>query len=240
MGKGGTPAGVFLIVRPVSRGGIIQMIDLRQCHVILGSKSPRRKRILEENFCLTDFVVAGSDFAEDLPHTAFASPADYALATARGKADSLVDDIIQGRRVVDSSKPWVLICADSIFAHGENIVEKPKSLAEAREWLCERFRGDDQCIDALTGVVVVVGQGRGVLARQETVVSTKCHLWPYPVSLVERYLAEHSSLVLNVSGAVALSGPGAFMIRAYDGCFFNAAGLPVAALYELLSQISLE
>jgi predicted house-cleaning NTP pyrophosphatase (Maf/HAM1 superfamily) len=211
------------------------MLKLNDFKVILGSMSARRKRILEENLGLHDFIVVGSNFAEDLRHEDFASPSDYCLETAYQKALSLVkpDSICQ---FVTDDEPWILICADSIFVHGSVIIEKPRSIEEACIWLKSSFRGST--LEAISGVVLVRGRGTQVLGMTKGVENSLCHLWDYPLELVDEYLAKHADLALGVSGAVALSGPGAFMISGYTGCFFNAAGLPVKKFYELLLALS--
>ena len=205
--------------------------------VILGSNSARRKLIFEENLGLKrdeQYITMKSDFEEDLDKSKY-SPEEYCLETAHHKLLSLLPQVQAMMTKEDKERRWLLVTADSIFIHGGKVYEKPVDRAEARHFLVDIFRNSTML--AYSGVALAHGIGSQVLGTMKKGFTTDVDLWDYPAEMVEEYLDKYLKKILDVSGGVVLSQEGAFMIKGYRGCFFNAAGLPVHGLLEMVYQI---
>lgn len=96
---------------------------LSKLSIVLGSQSPRRQQILRDNLGIVEFRVIVSGFNEDIPKSSCASPVEYVEKTCRMKAL----DIIRSDSF-SQSKPrhHLLITADTIVVHNNEILEKPR------------------------------------------------------------------------------------------------------------------
>lgn len=206
--------------------------------VILGSNSPRRKQIFEENLGLkrdVNYIVMKSDFGEDLDKSKY-SPQEYCLETAHHKLLDLVPKVVQ-KFQKDSGKRWLLVTSDSVFIHNGIIYEKPRDREEARHFIYDVFR--NSAMQAYTGVALAYGTDEKVIGYVKSGFTTDVDLWDYPAEMVDAYLDNYLKKLLDVSGGVVLSQEGAFLIKGYRGCFFNAAGFPIHGFIQMLLDINL-
>jgi septum formation protein len=101
-------------------------------NIILASKSPRRKELLNL-LGLINFSIESSNFKEDLIKSNFVNASDYCVATSKTKGL----DVIQAIEKRDGlfNKGTILFSADTIVVINNEILEKPSSSDDARRML---------------------------------------------------------------------------------------------------------
>lgn len=182
--------------------------------LILASQSPRRRYLLKQ--AGVEFTVIPSSFDESsIPHT---YPEIFVQTLADAKAGSISEQYPQS---------WV-IGADTIVVIGDAILEKPASMAEAREML-KTLSGRTHQV--LTGFSLRCNARK---RRRVQVVSTNVCFKDMTPDEIEWYV--HTSEPFDKAGAYAAQGLGAFMIRRIDGSYSNVVGLPVCEIIEVLVQ----
>lgn len=179
--------------------------------LVLASASPRRRKLLQ--LLARDFEVAVSDVDEQSDIT---EPAELVCELARRKA-----------RDIFAARPEdVVIGADTVVYIGNEILGKPRDMADARRMM-ELLAGNTHQV--YTGVCVAYAGGEEC--------DFCCTDVTFDAILPEEmdvYLATND--VLDKAGAYAIQGGAAKFISRVDGCFFNVVGLPVNMLYELMKR----
>ncbi len=173
--------------------------------IILASKSPRRQFLLEN--AGLDFTVYPSRVKEaEFPIT---QPRDYAMTLAEAKANDVAD------MYPDS---WV-IGADSIVWANEKLLEKPRSVEEARDMMA-KLSGRTHYV--FTGYAIVCrAKAHAFSDVSETAVTFK-DLTP---AEIEWYIATDEPY--DKAGGYAIQGLASFMIKRIDGSYTNVVGLPL-------------
>jgi septum formation protein len=188
------------------------MINLPK--LILASASPRRAEILTAVGWEFEKHTADVDETE-LPNE---KPADYVQRLAVEKAAV----------VAEKYKNQLVLGADTIVVIENQIVAKPKDLADARRML-RILSGNWH--DVLTGVAIV----------KDKEISTG--LQRTQVKFAELVEAEIEFLIergepLDKAGAYAVQAQAALFIEQIKGDYWNVVGLPVSLVYELVRQIN--
>lgn len=179
--------------------------------IILASKSPRRKQILE--MAEIDFEI----IAEDTDET---YPADMAVEKVP------VHIALQKARAIQSKYPErKILAADTIVVLGNEIIGKPKDKQDAISIL-SKLSGRTHTV--ITGVVLL--QHEKNISFAETTEVTFIDLSPEQIAFyVEKYQP------YDKAGAYAIQEwIGAVAIRNINGCFYNVMGLPVSRLIPFL------
>jgi septum formation protein len=175
--------------------------------LVLGSKSPQRRAILEA--LGVSFVVRPSGFVEREEGEA----TDVALGNALGKA------LAVARRDGE-----VVLGVDTVVSLDGRLWGKPADEAEARVTL-----------GALSGRTHVVVSGVAVLSDAGSLsasAATDVRFREVDPGLLEWYLA--SGEWRERAGGYAIQGAGAALVKSIAGDWTNVVGLPVATLLELL------
>ncbi len=182
--------------------------------LFLASASPRRRELLKA--VGIDIRVHPSDAEE----TAEGAPHDLVMENARRKCTVVVQDL---------SEHAVVIAADTIVVHDDDILGKPVSLDEARAFL-KRLSGNTHSV--YTGVAVVDTE-TGISAEgfEETRVTFR------RLSDSEIELFVDTVKPLDRAGAYTVDGPGTLLVERYDGCYTNVLGLPLIRVDNLLREI---
>ncbi len=180
--------------------------------VILASGSPRRREILEQVGIV--FEVKQSDVEEVTTQT---EPQEVVKELSYQKAWAVAGEC-EGDVLV--------IGADTIVAHGDTILGKPRDDAHAKEML-QLLQGNSHHV--YTGVTLVCkrnGQTESVSFAEDT----KVFIAPMEEGQMNAYLAtgEHR----DKAGAYAVQGRFAIYVQALDGDYYNVVGLPVSRLYR--------
>jgi septum formation protein len=180
--------------------------------LILASKSPRRKHLLEQ--AGLKFSIIPSDFDES--SVAMSDPASYVRTLAEFKALDI------SQKHADS---WV-IGADTIVLIDSHILGKPGSKDEAREML-KRLSGKSHQV--LTGYCICC---RGKKELFSETVKTKVYFKKLRLEEIDWYI--ETGEPLDKAGAYAIQGLGSFLVRSIDGSYTNVVGLPVCEVIDFL------
>lgn len=180
--------------------------------IILASKSPRRRFLLEN--AGVEFTVYPSRVREaEFPVT---RPRDYVKTLAEAKASDVADLYPES---------WV-IGADSIVWANEEILEKPCSVDAARTMM-EQLSNRTHYV--FTGYAVVCrAEAHQFSDVSETAVTFK----NLTSAEIEWYIATDEPY--DKAGGYAIQGLGSFMIHRIDGSYTNVVGLPLCEVMDHL------
>ncbi len=184
--------------------------------VVLASKSPRRRELLE-NIGLR-FAVAVSDTDESqVPKDL--EPGLYVRELSLLKANAVA-------KMCD--KNTFIIGADTVVVHNGSILGKPKDRQEAFEML-NALSGDVHYV--YTGISVIdTNDMHSVSEYEKTTVRFR--------SLSEREINHYidNFSVLDKAGAYGIQEFASIFVEAVNGDYFNIVGLPVCRLCTMISK----
>lgn len=187
-------------------------------HIVLASRSPRRREILSALGVEFEILPADADetSAETDPSRLVSE-----LALKKGRAT---------RALLASEGRWndgvVVIAADTVVAVGGRILGKPENEEEARTMLRSLSgRGHE----VMSGIALLTGDRE--IATSET---TGVFFSSLSESDILRYVA--SGEPMDKAGAYAVQGRASLWIERLDGDYFNVVGLPVHRLNELTKE----
>lgn len=184
--------------------------------IILASKSPRRKEILEGlGF---DFEIFTADTDESSDETIPERLVEL-LARRKGEAAAKFFD-----------KNVLIISADTVVSCEGRILGKPHSVSEAEEML-----------RLLSGRKHTVSSGLSLCFNGKTVTAhenTDVYFADMPENFVKKYSA--SKEPSDKAGAYAVQGMTSMWIERLDGCYFNVVGLPVRLLCRLMTELGID
>jgi len=185
--------------------------------LILASASPRRRELLTR--LAIPFTVIPANIDESpLPNEL---PRAYTMRVAHTKA----------QHIAQQFPTAVVLGADSVVVLDQQILGKPRDLADARHMLT-RLSGRQHHV--LTGVAVIHQAQHFV---RLDAVSTLVHFRPLSPSDIEPYLATGEPL--DKAGAYAIQGAGGAFVASWDGCYTNVVGLPLQRTAILLRAAGL-
>jgi septum formation protein len=188
--------------------------------LVLASASASRRRLLE---------AAGLAFEIDTPRVdeealkarlraRGKAPRDQAMALADFKALS-----------VSGSHAGLVIGADQMLALGDEVMDKPRDMAEARNHL-QRLRGKTH---ELLTAVVIARSGEIVWRHMET---PRLKMRDFSDQFVDSYLDKVGQAALSSVGAYQLEGLGAQLFERVEGDYFSVLGLPLLPLLAFLRE----
>lgn len=179
--------------------------------IILASKSPRRKEILEKAGYNIEIRVQEAD--ETLPEGILPDKAVKMLAEIKASA-------------VNRNKGEAVIGADTVVAVDGEILGKPKDENEAFSML-KRLSGREH--NVFTGVCIITDGGKTVFSEHSTVEFD---------NLTDEEICAYikSGEPMDKAGAYGIQGLGGKFARVVDGSFFNVMGFPI----ELFNKKFLE
>jgi septum formation protein len=185
---------------------------VKNSSLILASKSPRRRYLLEQ--AGLEFSVIPSNFKENsIP---LSSPESYVRRLAEAKAKDI------SQRYPAS---WV-IGADTIVFIDNTMLGKPGSRPEARKML---WRLSGKTHQVLTGYCICCeAMGR---CFSETIKTDVCFKELTGLQ-IDWYI--HSGEPFDKAGAYAIQGIGTFLVKRIHGSYTNVVGLPVCEVLEFL------
>jgi septum formation protein len=183
--------------------------------IILASKSPRRKTLLEG--LGISFEVCPADVDESVRQGE--KPGEHTLRLAREKAE----------KAAGGGKEGVYVGADTVVVIDNTILGKPSDRAEAEKML-ERLSGRTHTV--VTGFSVLdTLSGRRIERAVESRVTIK--------NMIEKEIENYLSTgePLDKAGAYAIQGIGSFMVENVEGSYTNVVGLPIDELREALREL---
>lgn len=185
--------------------------------LILASKSPRRRELLEK--AGFEFDVQPSDL-EEVPQPGEQAE-DLARRIARDKALAVAAFADPGTFILG---------ADTVVASNGKILGKPDSPADARRML-RTLSGATHRV--MTGVCVVRAPQTVEAWTHETTFVTFRKLDPEEI---ESYVA--SGEPFDKAGGYGIQGLASRFVTRIEGCYFNVVGLPVPLVYDIFKEIS--
>ena len=183
--------------------------------LILGSKSPRRKEILE--MAGYQFKVIVSDVDENVKAN---SITDMSLQIAKKKCDAIFKNYRED----------TIICADTIVVIDGIVLGKPKDKNDAR---CMIEKIQNRMHEVYTSVIV---KNRNL--EVEFLEKTKVYVRKMNDKQIEEYI--NMKEPYDKAGAYAIQGYFAKYIEKIDGDYYNVMGLPICKLSQILDEIALQ
>jgi septum formation protein len=189
--------------------------------ILLASKSPRRKGLLQKLVPAGQIIVVTSEICEDR------KKGERAVTYCRRIAKEKVVRVwkkYRGRRSVIAA----VIGADTVIHFRNEIIGQPKDPGEAVRIL-KKLAGN--CHKVITGVTVFFP----VSVRYITFTATS-KVWMRCVSdeAIVNYVATGEPL--DKAGAYAIQGMGRKMVARYEGSYTNIVGLPIDELKTILDK----
>lgn len=185
--------------------------------IILGSQSPRRKEIF--NYFSLPFRVEHSEF-EEMDIIYRGEPTAYAEEIALGKFNAL-------KAQFPSS---IIITADTVVYQDGKVFGKPQSKEDGK-----------QTLSSLSGkwhtvyTSLAVGQGNSFFTGTE---QTRIEFVAMSQEQIRKYQKELHCW--DKAGGYAIQKAGSLAVRRIEGCYYNAMGLPIHTLRELLLNMDID
>jgi septum formation protein len=191
--------------------------------IILASKSPRRKEILETLGIQFEILTANTD--EQSTQT---DPALLVEQLAMQKAQD-VEELLEAQ---DKLEPNTLIIAsDTVVALNGEILGKPCDRNDARRMISGLQNTTHHVLSGIAFCYIdVQGNRKGAYSHASTAV----HFGPMSDADIELYL--DSDEPYDKAGAYAIQGLAGRWITGIEGDYFNVVGLPVNTMCELAKQ----
>jgi len=181
---------------------------------ILASKSPRRYELLK--MIGLNFTVRPSNAEESSEDNL--SPVEYVIHNAKNK----------GMSIAENSPQSIVISADTVVVHNNDILEKPKDETQARDIL-RRLSGNTHA--------VITGFGLFLQAKNKVVYSHEItHVTFRSLSQDEINAYIKTGEPFDKAGGYGAQGVGSLLIKRVEGCFFNVVGLPLANFFTTLDK----
>lgn len=180
--------------------------------IILGSKSPRRKEILET--LGLEFQIYVPDVEEDI--TDFNTPEEYVLKTALKKGLATQEKYFND----------IVLCADTIVVLDNEILEKPKDKADARGMI-KKLQGRYHTVYT----AVYLGKEKNY---ENFACSTKVYIGKMSDNEIEEYI--NTTEPYDKAGAYAIQGIFAKHIEKIEGDYYNVMGLPLHEVYKKIKK----
>lgn len=178
--------------------------------IILASKSPRRRYLLQQ--AGLPFSVVPSDIDErSIPN---APPDIYVKLLSEAKADS-ISNIYPDK--------WI-IGADTIVLKDDMILGKPVSRDNARSML-KQLSG--QIHQVLTGYAICC---RAKDRKYSETIKTEVLFKNLTDEEIEWYI--HTKEPFDKAGAYAIQGLGTFLVKRINGSYTNVVGLPICEVID--------
>jgi len=181
--------------------------------IILASKSPRRKYLLEQaglNFSVIVSNIDESQFSLDL------LPSDYVKKISMAKAQNI------GDKYPDK---WILAADTIVYINGK-ILGKPSSKKHASEMLNQLQNTVHQVVTGYT--ILNINNDINITENVITDVFFK----KLTDKEIKWYLQTNEPY--DKAGSYAIQGLGTFLVKSIKGSYTNVVGLPVCEVIEAL------
>lgn len=184
--------------------------------VYLASKSPRRKKLLEQlNLKFDTFSVDLDEEILDGEH-----PVETVKRLAKDKMNLACEEV----------EDALVITADTIVVLDDHVLGKPENTADAKRIL-NLLSGNKHYV--YTGYCVInQKEDKEILEYERTEVTFRL----LDNKEIEDYIASGSPM--DKAGAYGIQDDfGAVFVEHINGCYYNVVGLPLAKLYKSLQSI---
>ena len=188
-------------------------------NLILASKSPRRKEILENLGVKFEIITCETD-----EHTDERDGEKYVEEIAFRKGNA-VRELLEGENKF-SENQIILSCDTVVVSADGEIMGKPQDRADAKRMIL-----------AFSGKPHFVISGIALITKEKTFVtseSTTVFFDTVDEADVERYLDTNEAY--DKAGSYAIQGYASLWINGIEGDYFNVVGLPVKKLSDALKK----
>lgn len=183
--------------------------------IILASKSPRRKEILENIGLKFEIVVSNADES-----SVTKNPALLVTELAYKKAIDVYSSL------EDKTDTLVIGC-DTVVVLGDDILGKPDDKTDAYDMI-SKLNGKAHTV--ISGLCLIYNNK--VLSDFD---STKVFFDTLTESEIESYI--NSSEPYDKAGGYAVQGAFSKYIKKIEGCYHNVVGMPVNLLHNMLKEL---
>ena len=191
--------------------------------VILASKSPRRKEILETLGVPFTIMTADTDECSDQT-----DPALLVEQLSLQKAQDVQNMLDAQDKLLPDT---LIIASDTVVALNGEILGKPHDRADARRMI----KGlQNTTHHVLSGIAFCYIDAKGNRKGAVSHASTAVHFGPMSDADVELYL--DSGEPYDKAGAYAIQGLAGRWITGIEGDYFNVVGLPVNVMCDLAQR----
>ena len=185
---------------------------MKNIRIVLASKSPRRKELLEQLHLPFEIIV--SEIEEQIDHENDLVKEIEKLSYQKAEA------------VYRKESDALIIGSDTIVKIGNEALGKPHTIEEAREMLHKLSGKTHEVVTAVT-----------ILYRDQTeTFSSIAEVTFYPLSEeeIDGYISTNEPF--DKAGAYAIQGDAAKFIRCIHGDYYTIVGLPIGELYQRLKK----
>ena len=197
------------------------MDSINTKRIILASKSPRRKELL--NQIGMDIKICPSNIDED--KISIDNPVGYVKELARLKAENIA---------YLHPGSWV-IGADTIVVIHDQIIEKPRSRSDAISMLNKLNNREHFVYTAFC--ICNHNSDSYTMEAVSKSVKTKVYFKNLTESEIEWYV--NTKEPFDKAGGYGIQGVGAFIVKKISGSYTNVVGLPVCEVVEALINLNL-
>lgn len=183
--------------------------------LILASSSPRRQELLEQVGIEFSVRVADVDESEIVTN----DPVEKVQQLSRFKS----------KYVRFAHDREVILAADTVVAHKNEIFGKPSNKKEARQMI-KSLSGTTH--DVYTGVAIHSKDKQIVFAERTTV-----EFWSLDCAEINWYIETNEPD--DKAGAYAIQGLGARFVKQINGDYYNVVGLPVSRVVRELRKFGI-
>jgi septum formation protein len=182
--------------------------------IILASKSPRRQELLKG--LDISFEIQLKDIDESYPSSL--DPHEVPVFLAEKKAAAFMESLTENA---------IIITSDTIVIQDGDILEKPKSIEEAKEML---HKLEDYSHTVVTGVCIQSLTKKIVFSDH-----TRVHFMPLTTAEIDYYVEKYQPF--DKAGSYGVQEwIGYIGIEKLEGSYFNVMGLPVHKVYAALKE----
>ncbi len=185
--------------------------------IVLASKSPRRKEILQNLGIDFDVITRDTDESSDIKDPL--KLVEY-LSFIKGKA--VYEDI--------KDKDTLVISSDTVVTLDGVILGKPKDVNDAKGML-KMLSGKSH--EVVSGVTLMYND---VVISEHEVTNVK--FADLSDELIEKYVATLEPM--DKAGSYAVQGLASLFIEGINGCYFNVVGFPVHLFAKMLKKIGID
>ena len=202
-------------------------------NVILASKSPRRKQLLEEAGVKFVVYTGTSEVDESLEPDMKNDPKEAVKKLAERKAGAVVQDIL----AQNPAGMGIVIGADTTVVLDGEMLGKPYSADHAREMLGKLSGRTHEVITGVSVWMIMLneseekdGDGNVSLGFRSFTESSFVTFKELTPEVINAYVATGETI--DKAGAYGIQGKGAELVEKYEGDYNNIVGLPVDTLLK--------
>ena len=180
--------------------------------VILASKSPRRKQLMDILNIPYEIIVA--DIEETIDHN----------KELRSEIEKL--SFLKALKVYKDNPDAVVLGADTIVVVDNKVLGKPKNEQEANEML-HKLQNNKHTV--ITGCTIISSKMSETFSNMSDV-----YFNPMSDEEIDEYIKTNEPM--DKAGAYAIQGIGSKFIHSIDGDYYSIMGFPISEIYQRIKK----